>query len=181
MLTSIGDSETPYAALVGEAWASLPAGVRRSHTVPLVASGTLRVSGPDSLLGGLVAKFAKLPPAGDCVVATLHARRRGERVFWERTFGDMRAVSDHVVGESCFIERAGPYTILIRPKVENGMLIHRQVGLRIFGIPMPKLFGPRVSGVVSAGQSDVSWNIAIRIANPVAGVLCSYVGEMTAK
>src|SRR5579863_9898368 len=137
MLATITETSYPYQALLGQAWVNLPPGVRRSYSTPLSATGTLRISGPESIVGRLVARLMKLPPSGECVATRLHVSRNGAVVRWNRLFGTFPVVSTHRVRRHYFVERAGPFGLLIRPEVADGALVHRQVGLRLFGLPIP--------------------------------------------
>ena len=181
MLRTIPEAIHPYEAMIGEAWSGLPEGVRRSYSVPLHAVGTMQILGPESAIGRFVARLMNLPPTGDAVTAELSVYRTGSRIRWNRRFGTQRVLSDHNIRPHCFVERAGPYGLVIKPEASDGSLTHRQIGLRFLGVPIPQFLGPRAGGTVSAGELESTWKVEVQIDHPWLGRLCRYSGTMRAE
>lgn len=172
---------SPYEKVLGEDWQSLAPGVRQAHSVPLVASGSLRITHSTRWLPRLVCKLIKLPPEGAAVATTLTLSQEGQQVKWVRQFDAMRAVSLQEITGDGFIEEAGPFRLVMRIQREGDSVVHRQEALRLFGVTVPGFLGPSVYGTLRPGSSDTSWQLNVTISHCVLGLICRYEGEMTAQ
>lgn len=150
-------------------------------TAPLEAEGFLKVERPAQGVGAWLASRIQLPPIGDAVPTRLRLTQEGEGLRWERTFGEMRAVSHQGERGGRIVESAGPFLLEMRLEREGDRVRHRQVGLRLFGVPIPLLFGPRVSGVVGPGPTERSWTVEVEIGHALFGTICRYEGAMHAR
>jgi hypothetical protein len=172
---------SPYETVLGDDWYGLAPGVQQAHSVPLIASGSLRITHSSRWLPRLLCKLIKLPPEGSAVATTIALTQEGDRVQWVRTFDGMRAVSLQEVTSDGFIEEAGPFRLVMRIVRDGDSVVHQQKGLQLFGAPVPRIFGPSVAGRLRAGSSDASWHLHVTISHPILGLICSYEGEMTAQ
>ncbi len=159
----------------------MPPGVRLSLTAPLHAEGNLEISTASRGMAGLIAKAIQLPPSGEAVPSALDLAEVPGGIEWTRRFGTMRAVSRQWMRGDRFVEAAPPFEIELDMIAEGPTVVMRQTGLRLFGLPMPSLMGPRVSGVLSAGPDERSWDVTVTIGHVWFGTITSYRGVMRAE
>lgn len=173
--------ENPYQILVGDGWESLAPGVRLSHACPLTASGTLDVSCANRGFARLFARLLPLPPAGKGIQVALRVEPQGASIRWARIFGSVPVDTLHTFHQNGFLERSGLFALCMSLQRDGDRLVLRQTGLRFLGVPMPVWFGPRVTGTVSPGPDDQSWNTDILIRHDWFGEVCRYHGIMRAE
>ena len=113
-------SRSPYETVLGRAFASLHAHVRRAHLPPLRAEGTLDV-------------------AAD-----------GSDLVWTRHIGECLLRTRQYASASRIVERAGLARVSFDLAVEDGALFYRQSSIHVAGLPVPTSLTPRVDAVVSA-------------------------------
>ncbi|MGB2717341.1 MAG: hypothetical protein WBC51_24375 [Vicinamibacterales bacterium] len=70
---------SPYEAVLGEAFATLDAGVQHAHLSPLVAHGLLDVEHGSHWLTPFLIRVLKLPAAGSAQPARLEVMPMGDR------------------------------------------------------------------------------------------------------
>lgn len=127
----------------------------------------------------MIAKIVKLPPEGMGVPTTLIISRIESGIEWNRNFNGFRAVSTHKFTKKAALETAGPFTYVIEMRARGQAIEHFQAGLKIFGIPVPKWFGPTVIGAVLPGHDERSWIVEVDIRHWLFGRMLTYHGEMT--
>ena len=129
----------------------------------------------------MIAKIVKLPPEGMGVPTTLNISDTENGVEWDRNFNGFRAVSPHKFTEKAALETAGPFTYVIEMRARGQAIEHFQAGLKLFGVSVPKWFGPTVIGAVLPGRDERSWIVEVDIRHWLFGRLLTYHGEMTGK
>ena len=78
---------SPYEAVLGEAFASLHAHVRRAHLPPLRAEGTIDVEHGPGWLARPIIWLMKLPAAGPRQPVRLDVAEDGSELVWTRRIG----------------------------------------------------------------------------------------------
>jgi hypothetical protein len=174
-----------YPSLLGGAWASLDAPVRRLHlraSQGTAGAGVFAVERGTSAGARLCGWWMRLPAGGERVPVELAVRAtpRGDR--WIRSFaGCVLETLQYARGEGVLAERWGPIECRFRLEAQDGALAYRQIGawLRVgpLALRLPHALAPSVTGVArGAGAERVRVDVAIGV--PLFGPLIAYRGEL---
>src|SRR5688572_13925414 len=145
-----GRSCSPYEIVLGEAFASLHAHVRRAHLAPLRAEGTIDVEHGAGWLARQVIWLMNLPAAGPRQPVRLDVAEDGSELIWTRRIGGSVLRTRQRASGSRLVERLGLGRISFDLAVEDGSLLYSQSSIHIAGLPVPSSLSPRVGAVVSA-------------------------------
>lgn len=171
-----------YRALLGEAWAELPAPVRALHDslVDRSWSGFATVERGRGFLARLGASAVGFPAAGwGRPVRVRFTVRDGEET-WERDFSGRCFSSVQSAGrgrwEHLLVERFGPLAVALALVVEPGRL--RLVVRRwsLFGIAMPRRFAPQCDAFEAV--DDGRFRFSVAISHPLTGPIVGYRGSL---
>jgi hypothetical protein len=172
-----------YASVLGPAWSSLDAGVRRVHGGGCVARGTFAVRRGAGLLARLIGAVIGMPPAAEATEVTLAVDREGDVERWRRTFGDRPLRTVQWAAGGLLVEGLGLVQCWFRLRAEAGALIFDQVratfGARRLALPLPRFLAPRIEGRAEPAAGRV--HVDVRIHAPVVGLLVAYEGSVTAE
>ena len=118
---ALPERPSPFALLLGEDFARLPAIIRRVHALShsLRTAGRAEVSTAPGLPARLLCWFAGLPPPGSDIPVTVAFHPDGPlREFWQRQFGDRRYAStmraDDPRAPGLLVEHFGPFHLEFR-------------------------------------------------------------------
>lgn len=164
-----------FPAVVGDAFASLPAAVRALHDGSGRWIGEATVERGRGLLSRLCAWATRLPPEGaHPVVVEIVAAHDGER--WTRRYGSAHAMPSRLWrARGVLCERLGPVTLRYRMTVENGALVWRVIGIRVLGLlPLPARWFTGVAPRES--EEDGRYRFDVRARLPGVGLLVHYRG-----
>ena len=168
---------SPYEAVLGDAFASLHAHVRRAHLPPLRAEGTIDVEhGPGWLARPLI-WLMKLPAAGLRQPVWLDVMNDGAELVWTRRIGGVILRTRQRASGSRVVERAGLGRVSFDLAVQDGALLYRQSSIHVAGLPVPTSVSPRVGAVVSATAEG--WRVVVTVTWR-GRVLCRYGGTIRA-
>jgi hypothetical protein len=152
---------SPYQIVLGEAFASLDARVRRGHLVPLAAEGTLDVWHGTGWLTPLMVRLMQLPAAGRRQPVRLDVTPIGADVEWTRRIGSsVLRTRQRAVG-SLLVERHGMGRVSFALDVDEGALLYRQVSMHIAGLPVPSFVRPVVRARVSPAAGG--WRVEVTV------------------
>jgi len=168
---------SPYEAILGEAFASLHAHVRRAHLPPLRAEGTIDVEHGPGWLARPIIWLMKLPAAGPGQPVRLDVAEDGSQLVWTRRIGGSVLRTRQRASGSRLVERSGLGRVSFELAVEDGALLYRQSSIHVAGLPVPSPLGPRVGAVVSATADG--WRVAVTV-NWRGRIVCRYVGTIRA-
>ncbi|WP_437284440.1 DUF4166 domain-containing protein [Sorangium sp. So ce406] len=170
-----------YPSLLGAAWSALAPPVQRLHAGGARARGRFRVRRGRALAARLIAALLRMPEAAEDVAVTLAVEPRADGERWIRTFGTRLLRSTQWRSGDLLVEALGLVQCWFRLRAEGGALVFEQVrstiGLRSFGLPLPRWLAPRVEGRAEALRDEVQ--VDVRIFAPVAGLLVAYEGRVT--
>jgi Domain of unknown function (DUF4166) len=170
-------SSSPYQAVLGEAFASLHAHVRRAHLPPLRAEGTIDVEhGPEWLARPMI-WLMKLPAAGPRQAVWLDVAGDGSELVWTRRIGGSVLRTRQRASGSRLVERSGLGRVTFDLSVEDGALLYRQSSIHLAGLPLPSSLSPRVVAVVSA--TTEGWQVAVTVTWR-GRMVCRYAGAIRA-
>jgi uncharacterized protein DUF4166 len=168
---------SPYEAILGEAFASLHAHVRRAHLAPLRAEGTIDVEhGPGWLTRPMI-WLMKLPAAGLRQPVRLDVAEDGPELVWTRKIGGSILRTRQRAGGSRIVERSGLGQVTFDLAVDDGALLYRQSSIHVAGLPLPSSLSPRVAAVVSPTASG--WRVVVTVTWR-GRILCRYAGTIRA-
>ena len=170
-----GSDCSPYEAILGDAFASLHAHVRRAHLPPLHAEGTMDVEHGLGWLGRPMIWLMKLPAAGPRQPVRLDIAGDGLALVWTRRIGDSILRTRQAASGSRLVERSGLGRIAFDVAVEDGALLYRQSSIHVAGLPLPSWLSPRVAAVVSG--TPEGWRVAVTV-RWLGRMLCRYAGTM---
>lgn len=165
----------PCQILLGEAFASLEAGVQRGHLAPLSAEGTLDVEHGAWWLTPLFVRLMTLPAAGKGQPVRLEVTPLGAGVEWTRRIGSSILRTRQRAEGSLLVERHGLGRVAFALDAKEGALMYRQVSMRVAGIPVPSFLSPRVSGCAS--PAALGWHIDVAVTWR-GRLVCRYAGVL---
>lgn len=175
-----GTGETPYAEVLGSAFADLPEPVQRVHSFAgsTRLSGRGYVTGPGSFAAKLIARVFGFPPTGVDVPVVVDLSRKDGVELWQRSFAGKSFRSTQRVGrgryDGLIVERFGPTGFGMAVVVEQGALSLVLRRWDVLGIPMPKFLLPRV--IAGEHGADGRFNFSVEISLPLIGRLVRYQG-----
>lgn len=174
-----------YQALLGEAWVSVAPAIQIAHPpeMPVERAGRFDITHGCGLLARFLARWSKLPAAGNAVPTQLRVERTGNCEIWHRRFGSFPLDStQYVQGPGILAERFG--RIEFRFKVEardGGIYFHQTRAFIRIGrckLPLPAGLGPRVDAQEMPGDSPYQTRVRVTVRLPVVGLLIDYQGQM---
>ena len=168
---------SPYEAVLGEAFASLHAHVRRAHLPPLRAEGTIDVEHGPGWLARPMIWLMKLPAAGPRQPVRLDVAEDGSELVWTRRIGGSILRTRQRASGSRLVERSGLGRVSFDLAVEDGALLYRQSSIHVAGLPVPSSLSPRVGAVVSATADG--WRVVVTVTWR-GRIVCRYAGTIRA-
>lgn len=169
---------TLYRRVMGERFQSLPATVRRIHSVLRDdgASGEAKVTGAANALGAVVARIMRFPPPGQYQLHVIFAERDGvER--WTRAFGPHTFASTLSEEAGSLIERFGPLRFKFDlPSTERGLEM-RMTSWSAWRVPLPLFLAPRSRA--REWEEDDRFCFEVPIALPLVGKIVHYRGWLS--
>lgn len=170
-------SGSPYEAILGVAFASLHAHVRRAHLAPLRAEGTIDVEHGPRWLARPIIWLMKLPSAGPRQPVRLEVVEDGSEIVWTRRIGGSVLLTRQRADGPRLVERSGLGRISFDLVVEDGALVYRQSSIHVAGLPVPPSVSPRVDAVVFA--TGEGWRVVVSV-NWRGLFVCRYAGSIRA-
>jgi Domain of unknown function (DUF4166) len=166
---------SPYEAVLGEAFASLHAHVRRAHLPPLRAEGAIDVEHGGGWLARPIIWLMHLPAAGPQQPARLDVAEDGSEVVWTRRIGGSILRTRQRARGARIEERSGLGRISFELAVEGDALLYRRSAVHAAGLPLPSSLSPHVGAVVSATTDG--WHVVVTVAWR-GRIVCRYAGTM---
>lgn len=172
-----------YARVLGEAWDTLPAPLRKLHSVHgvLTARGMADVQRGGGLVAQLVAWIFGFPRAGNEVPVEVRFEtdgRGGE--IWHRSFAGCRFRSYQWAGtgrsDKLVCERFGAFAFSLAAVVDREKLRLIPRRWSMFGIPLPRALAPR--GDTYEYAEDGRFCFHVEIALPLIGLVVRYKGYL---
>ncbi len=168
---------SPYQAILGEAFDSLHAHVRRAHIAPLRAEGAMDVTHGDGWVTQPIVWLMKLPAEGRQQSVRLEVADDGPALVWMRRIGhSILRTRQHARG-SRLVETMGLGSISFDVSANDGALLYRHSTMRFAGARLPALLSPRVAAVVSGTAQG--WHVDVTVTWRDR-MVCRYAGEMRA-
>ena len=168
---------SPYEDVLGDAFASLDAAVRRAHLAPLAACGTFDVEhGSHPLTAALVA-LMQLPAAGRAQPVRLDVTATDRELLWMRQIGSTVLRTRQEAHGRRIVEQHHIGRIAFELDVENGALVYRQVAISAAGVPLPGFLIPHVHARVSPAGGG--WRVEVAVTWR-RHLVCRYSGVMEA-
>lgn len=168
---------SPYETILGQAFASLHAHVRRAHLPPLRAEGTIDVVHGRVWAARPMIWLMKLPAAGPRQPVRLDVATDGSELVWTRHMGRIILRTHQHASGSHLVERSGLGRIAFDLAVEDGALLYRQSSFHVAGLPVPSSLSPRVDAMVSATTDG--WQVVVTV-RWRGQVVCRYAGTIRA-
>jgi Domain of unknown function (DUF4166) len=168
---------SPYEAVLGPAFASLHAHVRRAHLPPLSAEGTIDVEHGSGWLARPIIWLMKLPASGRRQPVRLDVAEDGSELVWTRRIGGSILRTRQRASGSRIVEHSGLGRVSFALAVDDGALLYRQSRFHVAGLPVPSSLSPRVGAVVSATVEG--WHVAVTVTWR-GRIVCRYGGTMRA-
>ncbi len=164
-----------YRRVLGDAYETLPAPLRRLHDIggPAAAAGMASVARGNGMLARLVAACIGFPRAGANMPVQVAFRTVADGEIWRRTFAGRSFVSTQREGsgrwQHLIVERFGPLSFALALVVEGRRLRLVMRGWRAFGLPMPRSLAPRIESFEHAEGGRFNFHVAIghRLTGPI--------------
>ena len=173
-----------FRSVMGEEFDKLDPAVARFHgTGPGArAVGSLRVRRGESLLSKCCGWFMRVPSASESTDVRLDVSDFSGGEHWSRRFGDRPFESRMWEQHGLLVEGFGPARFWFNLRAEAGSLIFDTVSCRILGIPLPRVFWPRIGVQASPGNSEQNsgdvFGIHVELSLPIVGLIAEYSGDM---
>jgi hypothetical protein len=169
-----------FRRLMGPAFDSLPAGVRRVHsgrtTEVFRGRAIVRGSGGLAVVARSIAGI-RLGRFGDFSVEIAPI---GSAEVWTRRFGRarFRSLLRDVPHElSRFTERLGPFTFVLEARPAPSGFRWRPAGWRMGPIPLPSVLAPRIRAFTF--EREGQYRFSVLVAHPWMGLIAGYAGRLT--
>ncbi len=166
-----------YARAMGSRFDLLPQAVRAMHEVngDGGAAGEGSVKRGSHPLARLIGGIMRFPPEGDYPVRVGFAERCGKE-RWTRDFGGHRFSSELSRAGEGVAERFGPLRFMFDlPADETGLRMELR-GWTVFGIPMPRVLGPRIAA--REWQEGGRFRFEVGVCLPLIGPVVHYQGRL---
>jgi len=170
------DSPPPlYARLMGARFEALPPLVRTIHDVngDAGAAGEGIVTRGVNPIARILTATMRMPPSGAYPLHVAFTERGGAET-WTRDFGGHVFRSELSAARGCAVERFGPLRVAFDlPSDSEGLaMAHRRWS--VFGIPMPRLLGPRIHA--REWQEGDRFRFEVEVGFPLVGRVVAYTG-----
>jgi hypothetical protein len=166
-----------YQRLLGNAWESLPASLKKIHTVQK-AEGRAKVEVGRNPLAWLIANVVGFPKAGDDIPVNVSFEIKNNGELWQRTFASRAFSSFHSEGngysDRLLSEQFGPFRLGMALVIDDGKLSLIVRNWSMLGIPLPGTLAPM--GNVFEQEVDGRFHFHVEIKLPVIGLIVRYQG-----
>ena len=154
-----------YRRLLGERFEVLPEAVQQLHdvTIPRVWMGACEVERGTGWLARLAGWIGGLPPATEGMLEGFRfdVRPKGDGEIWSRGFVGMAPFTTRQWGAGAMLcERAGPATLVFRLVADAGGLRLYLEQCSVFGLPVPRVFYPRIEASESAPDGVFKFDVS---------------------
>lgn len=174
-----------YQRLLGNAWNDLDAAVRFMHLVEgeVRAAGMFRVRVGRGWPARGLARFLRMPSAGDAVPTRLIVRADGQREEWVRAFECRKLVTMQWEGpDRTLIERWGILAFRFHLEVVGRTLRYQQIGVALrlgpISVPMPRRLAPQVVAEEGPDGGENQSRVSVQVHVPFVGLLVAYEGTL---
>lgn len=167
----------PYAAVLGEAYASLDPLVRRAHEAPLSARGALTVEHGDRWWTPVLVAALRLPAVGVAQPVRLEVAAAGPVLAWMRQIGASPLHTTQYAHDGRLVERNGLGRVTFDLSVHEGALLYRQHAFHVAGMRIPDPVSPHVTASVNAAQGG--WSVRVNVTWR-GHLVCRYAGIISA-
>jgi saccharopine dehydrogenase-like NADP-dependent oxidoreductase len=181
--TEISEPPPFFRRLLGCAYDALPAAIRQAHEVHgvLVLEGKADATGPDHVLGALLAWLFRLPGSGSNMPVRVEMRGEDDgSETWTRIYPGVTTRSNLRNPDSTthqVDEVLGPLSIRLHWKPTERGLQLETLGARLFGCPLPHFLSPRSKASETVGD-DGQFHFDVPIALPLIGTIVHYKGSL---
>ncbi|MEM9589951.1 MAG: DUF4166 domain-containing protein [Pseudomonadota bacterium] len=153
--------------VVGEALSDLSPPVVAIHDVGdgKTWHGAATVEVGRSLLARLVSAVVGFPPTATSVPLTVEMAPYGDGERWVRKYGDAPLVSYIIPGPTpgMIEETMSGVTVCLRLDTEDGGLRHVPTGVRLFGVPLPRVLWPTLDVREDADGELYRYSVAMHL------------------
>jgi len=174
-----------YPTLLCGSWHELDEAVQRLHAADktIHASGVFQVFRGTNWITRMLAKLARLPPAGEAVDVRLVVTPHPEGEEWQRSFDGRPLVSMQYPSPGGLLcERMGMAETRFRLEVIEHALHYRAISAALclgkMRIRLPRWFCPRVTACERAGDEKEQVIVNVEIIVPWLGRLIAYAGVL---
>ena len=167
--------ENALIACLGRSFFKLPEVVQRAHRGTVQLSGKVKVERGIGL-GWLVAVLMRMPrsnPKAELVVVGWHFP---DQIVWSRTCDGRTFESTFRTDEIFLMERMGPLSLSIEPKVEGTRLVYRLAAMHLGPIKLPAILAPSL--IAWEGERDGRYEFEVLLSLPVIGRVIRYAGQL---
>lgn len=176
--SSDGETTTPslYRRILGDKLDVLPQPLRKFHESPggARAQGTFHVTRGPGRLRGWLAALLGFPPTAPNVPLELQVAVEGDRERWIRRFDKHPLETLQWQSRNLLIESGGPMRFGFELIADKSSLRYRLVRAWFCLVPLPRWLSPRLEGIES--HREGGWNVEVKFALPVVGMLIRYEG-----
>lgn len=172
-----------FRQLLGEDFDRLPAAIRAAHDVhgTVTLEGLAEASGPDNVLGRLVAWLFRLPGGGAQMPVLVNMQREKDgSETWARKYPTvtMRSNLRNPDPSTREVDEVfGALSVRLQWSVREDGLSLRTIGARFLGVSLPRFLVPR-SDATEGIDTDGHFTFDVPIALPLAGTIVHYRGTL---
>lgn len=147
----------------------------------MILEGLANASGPDNILGKIVAWMFRLPGSGEQMPVRVEMRREKDgSETWTRTYPTvtMRSNLQNPDPSTKQVDEAfGPLSVRLQWTVHENGLSLRTIGARLYGIPLPLVLTPRTDASEDT-DTNGQFRFDVPITLPLIGTIVHYRGTL---
>lgn len=172
-------STSVYRTHLGTAFDRLPEAVRRFHSLAgrHRLSGTVSISGAESLVGRLLALCAGLPPSGPQQEFAFELDARPDRELWVRCFPGRTMRSVLAARGDWLCESFGPIRLWFKLEAREDRLLMHLHFATFAGLRLPAFLYPRVRA--EEYEADGHFHFDVDAYFPGRKLLVAYKGRLS--
>jgi hypothetical protein len=173
---------SPYRDVLGQDYGRLHPHVRIAHEAPLDATGVMDVRHGRHVLTPFLVRAMHLPAEGLgqrvllSVTVDDAPAQWGDLLRWSRRIGTTLLTTRQFSRNRRLVEESGPGSVEFELFVDDqGSLVYEHTSSRVFRLPLPRAWSPRVRARVSGAPAG--WHVEVTV-EWRTHLICAYTGSM---
>ncbi len=164
-----------YRSILGPEFEQLSPTLQKFHDEDNTAEGVFTVTHDTRLISKVLIPFLRLPKPGIDLNMNLDVSVQAQEETWTRFLGPSKLVSHQSNENGLLKEQTGPLTFRFRVSVIDGGMEFTQLSCAFLGVPLPRIFSPRVNAKIT--PTEVGWSVLVVISFGNINAICQYEGE----
>lgn len=160
---------------MGASYDRLSPVIREVHSGKKVIEGVIRVERGGLLADAICALF-RFPKQNHKCSLRVECHHSSNRILWVRNFDGLILRSNFISSGDLLCEQMGPLRMFFYPVENDGVLEYRFLKTKFFGIPLPKIFSPKI--YAREYEVDGVYCFSVKVSVFAVGKVLAYGGSM---